>query len=624
MSTPPAPDPGYPTVPLAFERLDLEESRRRVRAFRDALRRRRTVRDFSTDPVAGRPDRRRDRGRRDRALGREPPALALRGGAGPRGEAPHPRGGGEGRARVLRARAPPPSGWPTLRPSAPTGASRSWRTPPSSSWCSGWTTSRSAGRTAGEHHHKNYYVPESVGIAVGMLLVALHTAGLATLTHTPSPMGFLGEVLGRPRHERAYVLLPVGYPAAGRPRARHPQEAARRDPGGGLSTEAPPPLAEEAKARFRAAFGRPPEAVATAPGRVNLIGDHTDYNDGFVLPMAIDRGTVCAVGRARGRRPARPLGRPWGNPRRTPRRAAAARRVELLRLRGRVAWALREAGHERRGADVLVLGNLPIGAGLSSSASLELAAARALMASAGLPWEPVAMARLAQRAENLYVGVSCGLMDHFAAAASAEGSALLLDCRSLEVRAVPRARSRRGGGHGHGCPSRPGRERLQRATGFLRGRGARARGPAPGPPGPARRRRAAPRSGSGTARRTTWKRAAHVVAENQRPVAMAAALGRDDLGAAGRLMNESHASLRDLYEVSSPELDLITDLAREHPACLGARLTGAGFGGCAVALVRSAGSAGFRLHSGRGVAPSSPGAGGDLRRPALRRAPAWA
>ena len=333
--------------------------------------------------------------------------------------------------------------------------------------------------------------------------------------------------------------------------------------------------------------------MASAPGRVNLIGDHTDYNDGFVLPMAIDRGTVCALG-AREEGVLRVHSVAHGETR-------EGRLAELRPPGGSsffdyvagVAWALREAGHGQRGADVLVLGNLPIGAGLSSSASLELAAARALMASAGRPWEPVAMARLAQRAENLYVGVSCGLMDHYAAAASAEGQALLLDCRSLEVRAVtvPEAVAvvvmdtgvRRALATSAYNERRASCEAAVHALKVLR-------------PGLLALRdvdQPLLEAGRALLDVTTWKRAAHVVAENGRPVAMAAALGRNDLGAAGRLMNESHASLRDLYEVSSPELDLITDLAREHPACLGARLTGAGFGGCAVALVRSAGTADF-------------------------------
>jgi galactokinase len=333
--------------------------------------------------------------------------------------------------------------------------------------------------------------------------------------------------------------------------------------------------------------------VALAPGRVNLIGDHTDYNDGFVLPMALDRGTACAAG-AREDGVLRVHSVAHGETR-------EARLSELQAPGGSsffdyvagVCWALRESGHPLRGADALVLGNLPIAAGLSSSASLELAAARALAAVSALPWEPVAMARLAQRAENAYVGVSCGLMDLYAAAASRAGCATLLDCRSLEAQAVPLPEGatvvvmntgvRRALATSAYNERRAACEAAVQALSALRP-GLRAL-----------RDVDLPLLEEGRARltATTWKRAAHVVAENQRPVAMAEAFRRGDLAGAGRLMNDSHASLRDLYEVSSLELDLVTDLARAHPACLGARLTGAGFGGCAVALVRSPGAVDF-------------------------------
>ena len=214
MSAAPAPHPGYPTVPLAFERLDLEESRRRVRAFRDALRRRRTVRDFSTDPV---PDDLID-------------AAIEAASTAPSGANRQPwrfvvvrdpevkrriREAAEKEEREFYAKRATAEWLADLQP-----LGTDWRKPfledaPALIVVFRLDYEPEPRPEGGEHHHKNYYVPESVGIAVGMLLVALHTAGLATLTHTPSPMGFLSEVLGRPRHERAYVLLPVGYPAAG-------------------------------------------------------------------------------------------------------------------------------------------------------------------------------------------------------------------------------------------------------------------------------------------------------------------------------------------------------------------------------------------------------------------------
>jgi galactokinase len=197
------------------------------------------------------------------------------------------------------------------------------------------------------------------------------------------------------------------------------------------------------------------------------------------------------------------------------------------------------------------------------------------------------MAKLCQRAENAYVGLSCGLMDQYAAAAGRAGAALLLDCRSLEVVPVPLPEDaavvvmdtggRRGLAGSAYNERRASCEVAVRALASLRP-GIRALRDVD---------EALLQAGRDLMDATTYARAAHVVVENFRPVAMAEALRASDLVAAGRLMDASHASLRDLYAVSSAELDLMTDLARAHSACFGARLTGAGFGGCAVALVKS-------------------------------------
>jgi galactokinase len=352
-------------------------------------------------------------------------------------------------------------------------------------------------------------------------------------------------------------------------------------------------LGRETASRFRAVFGAPPLGVAAAPGRVNLIGDHTDYNDGFVLPMALALGAACAFSP-----------RDDGSLRVHSVAFAETREALLKALRppggsdffayvAGVAWALRASGHDVRGLDAVVAGNVPIGAGLSSSAALELSAARAFAAVSDLEWNAVEMAKLGQRAENQYVGLSCGLMDQYAAAVSREGSALLLDCRSLEARAVavPEATEvvvmdtgvRRGLTESAYNERRASCEAAVRGLAELRP-GIRALRDVD---------EALLHAGRGRLDDTVYRRAAHVVAENLRPVALADALSRGDLAAAGRLMNDSHASLRDLYEVSSAELDLVTDLARAHSECLGARLTGAGFAGCAVALVRTSGADAF-------------------------------
>jgi galactokinase len=354
-----------------------------------------------------------------------------------------------------------------------------------------------------------------------------------------------------------------------------------------------PALVRRVEQRFAERFGSPAPRLAVAPGRVNLIGEHTDYNDGFVLPMAIGRATVIAF-RPRADRRLRAHAVAFGE----------TKEIDLARLRplggsdwlsyvAGVAWALADEGCEPPGLDAVIDGDVPIGAGLSSSASLELAAARAFAAAAALPWDPVRMAKLGQRAENKYVGMNCGLMDQFASAVSREGCALLLDCRSLATEPVPlpagtavvvmdtgARRALAGSAYNDrraACeaavaalaPLAPGIRALRDVTLELLERGRDLLDP------------------------VVLKRARHVVPENLRPREMADALRAGDLGRAGCLMNESHASLRDLYEVSSPELDVVTELARARPECHGARMTGAGFGGCAVALVAATGADAF-------------------------------
>ena len=356
--------------------------------------------------------------------------------------------------------------------------------------------------------------------------------------------------------------------------------------------------------------------VAVAPGRVNLIGEHTDYNEGFVLPMALDRQVAVAFARrgddilrvhAAAFRETRELSLARLQDRPANRRDAKGPRGGWFAYVDGLARALLAAGLPLRGADLLIVSDLPIGAGLSSSAALEIAVARALVAAAELAWDPMVMARIARQAENEFVGVACGIMDQLASALGAEGCAILIDCRSLETREVPLPDA------AHIVVMDTGvrrslaasayndrRAACERAVQMLRQLEPRIR--ALRDVDAALLERARPGMDP-----VTFRRAAHVVAENLRPVAMAVALAAGDLGRAGELMNESHAGLRDLYGVSGPELDLLVDLARAHPACFGARLTGAGFGGCAIALVATDAaedlaawvSAGYRERTGR-------------------------
>ena len=204
------------------------------------------------------------------------------------------------------------------------------------------------------------------------------------------------------------------------------------------STGFDPALARRAAARFVQRFGGDPApTIAVAPGRVNLIGEHTDYNDGFVLPMAIGRAVVLAF-RPRDDRVLRGHSVAFDETRemRLESLVAPGGSHWLSYVAG-VAWAFAGDGLDTPGLDVVVDGDVPLGAGLSSSAALEMATARAFAHAAGLDWDPIRMAKLGQKAENDYVGMNCGIMDQFASAVSREGHALLLDCRSLETRPVP-------------------------------------------------------------------------------------------------------------------------------------------------------------------------------------------
>jgi galactokinase len=323
---------------------------------------------------------------------------------------------------------------------------------------------------------------------------------------------------------------------------------------------------------------------------VNLIGEHTDYNEGFVLPMAIERVVAIAFA-ARGDRRLRAHSVHFGETREVVldalRPHPLPRRTDWMAYVEGMAWAFERNGRNLVGLDLIIDSDLPREVGLSSSAALEMATARSLCEGSAIRWEPSEAARLGQRAENEYVGVQSGIMDQFASALCQAGHALLLDCRSLRTRNVPLPR---GGsiavintGVSRALVGGAYNERRASCDAALRAVRHRRDN--------VRTLRDVDEAMLIDARRRmdelTYRRALHVIRENRRPVALATALADEDLEAAGLLMNESHESLRDLYEVSSSELDSATELARGHPACFGARMCGAGFGGCAIALVRS-------------------------------------
>ncbi len=335
-----------------------------------------------------------------------------------------------------------------------------------------------------------------------------------------------------------------------------------------------------------AATDRDAVRVVHAPGRVNLIGEHTDYNDGFVLPAAIDLGITIALIPTDDRRVELTLA-DTGEMDGFDLDAIGIRRGRWIDYVAGTAWALAEAGCETRGFRGVLASNLPAGAGLSSSAALELGSAWALAGGTAPQMDPLALAQVAQRAENAYVGVACGLMDQFAVNFGRAGHALLLDCRSLEYRAIPLPEGTALVICHSGAPRtlagsayNARRKDCERAVTGLRSLDPSIRS----------LRDVSSElltAGYDLLDPAARLRAEHVVSENARVLATIDALQASDLAKVGEAFAASHRSLRDRYEVSSPALDALVDIACAVPGVIGARLTGAGFGGCTVNLVHA-------------------------------------
>jgi len=345
--------------------------------------------------------------------------------------------------------------------------------------------------------------------------------------------------------------------------------------------------AEDVRKRFEARHGEPPRCIVRAPGRVNMIGEHTDYNDGFVLPVAIDRAIWLAV-RPREDRIVAIDSVDFDQSAQFSLDELAKEEAGWIEYLKGVAWSLQEAGHALCGFDGVLVGDVPLGAGLSSSAALEMATARAMAELAELPWDPAAMALLGQRAENKWVGVNCGIMDQLISAAGQTGHALLIDCRSLQTQAVPLPEdlsvvildtATRRGLVDSAYNER--RSQCEAAAEFFRVDALRDVS-----------LETFQRLAFGMDK-TTHRRARHVITENDRTLQAAEAMRRGEVDALGTLMKKSHESLRDDYEVSCDALDAMVECALAHPACRGARMTGAGFGGCAVAIVDAAAAGDF-------------------------------
>ncbi|HID56962.1 TPA: galactokinase [Candidatus Poribacteria bacterium] len=337
---------------------------------------------------------------------------------------------------------------------------------------------------------------------------------------------------------------------------------------------------------FKESFGFEPELISRAPGRVNLIGEHTDYNDGFVLPIALEMSIhIAASGRSDRKVVLRSLDldqtvefdldrierdeeHPWSN-----------------YPRG-VAYVLQEEGYKLRGMNGVISGDVPQGAGLSSSAAFELSSAMAFLALSDLQIPLPTLARLCQRAENQFIGVNCGIMDQFISAAGRKGHALFLDCRSLDYQLIPLNLN---GYKIAICNTMVKRELTSSEYNVRRSECEE---------GVKMMRRRYPNIKALRDLTSEMferyadelpllirRRCGYVIRENERVLSSVEALKAGDLARFGKLMNLSHDGLKEEYEVSCFELDTMVELARSVDGVLGARMTGAGFGGCTVNLV---------------------------------------
>ncbi|MCB5291405.1 galactokinase [Arthrobacter sp. SO3] len=341
-------------------------------------------------------------------------------------------------------------------------------------------------------------------------------------------------------------------------------------------------LPDSLTSRFEATFGAAPDGIWAAPGRVNLIGEHTDYNEGFVLPFAIDKRATTAV-RLRGDSTVRLIST-VGDQGLVEADAAALAPGTVIgwaKYPLGVVWALQQHGIEVPGFDLLLDSDVPPGAGLSSSHAIECAVVTALneLTGAGLTAEE--MVTLTQHAENVFVGAPTGIMDQSASLRGASGRAVFLDCRDQSVELVPFQAQEHGlvllvidtkVSHSHadgGYASR--RASCELGAEVLGVKALRDFGVADLV------------EASGLLDPVTFRRVRHIVTENDRVLQTVATLRSEGPAGIGRLLDASHASMRDDFEISCPELDLAVDTARSHGA-IGARMTGGGFGGSAIAL----------------------------------------
>ncbi|MBL9118470.1 MAG: galactokinase [Phycisphaerae bacterium] len=348
-------------------------------------------------------------------------------------------------------------------------------------------------------------------------------------------------------------------------------------------------LSDRVRAAFYQMSGHAPTVVASAPGRVNLIGEHVDYADGLVLPMAIERRTAIALGPATGRSRCASAqfdgvwqGTLAGEIRPIRSGSDAAPEAWINYALGPLA-ELRHLGVDLGEIDCAIVSDVPPGGGVSSSAALEVAMTTAALALAQRTLSGIEIARLCQRAEHRFPQTPCGIMDMTVSANARAGHALLIDCRSLELRHLPMPAGAQvvvfDSGVRHRLSDGGYASRRAAVEGAAKSLGMKAlRDLSP---------ESLPASAPVGLEAISWRRARHVVSEIARTACAAEALAKGDTARFGSLMNASHASLRDDFDVSVPEIDVIVEAACAAEGTFGARLTGGGFGGCAIALVRA-------------------------------------
>ena len=340
-------------------------------------------------------------------------------------------------------------------------------------------------------------------------------------------------------------------------------------------------------------FGATPDILVSAPGRVNLIGEHTDYNDGFVLPMAIDKRI--AIGGSR---------REDLQVRVSSLNFETSEEFALDSLINENSWSdylkgvcdeLMKAGYTLKGFDAVIGGNVPRGAGLSSSAAIEVATAFFLAQLNSIEMPPEQMAKLCQRAENKFVGVNCGIMDQFISRLGTQDHALFVDCRDLSYQQIPFQLE------GYTvviCNSNVKRKLVDSAYNERRAQceeGVRLlQTRIPGITALRDVTSSQLREHAALLPPLVYQRCRHVITENERVMEAVKVLQAGDLERFGQLLNQSHESLRDDYEVSCREVDILVEIAREIDGTLGSRMTGAGFGGCTVSLVSTSALEQFR------------------------------